>query len=295
MEDCPARRRGGARRDGMGSHVTTVWCVRRAGGPGNKARGVINVTGRREPRTQFRKCPQSDNAVLLLQRCTSDEGILPRSSHISRHEYGSLLRPAEIRVQRGELLRVRVPVHPKPALGLVYLAGLDLEGDVLVRLRRENEVLPRPVGGLHLLLVSGHEPVTRTAGIHDVQLRVLDLEEEAHLPRDRVAHLGDLVARSTDLDDVPLHRRYTRSRSRPRGQSQVPVPGVEGGAPRKVGLVLLALRVGKVAPLVRVQSQAKFAFVRPQVILEEQKRRVQQNGGGKSESAGATRSSNVLS
>ena len=44
---------------------------------------------------------------------------------------------------------------------LVHLTRRDLERDRLVRLGREQDVLPAPIGRLHVLLVSGHKTMTR--------------------------------------------------------------------------------------------------------------------------------------
>ena len=86
-----------------------------------------------------------------------------------------------------ELLRVAVPEGPEASRGdvqvevvqsggalgnggrgvleasepFVHLARRDLERDRLVRLGREQDVLPAPIGRLHVLLVSGHKTVTR--------------------------------------------------------------------------------------------------------------------------------------
>lgn len=109
----------------------------------------------------------------------------------------------ESRVQGGEgsdLLGVPVPECPEAVVVLVDLAGGELEGDGLVGLGGEEEVLPALVRRLHLLLVGGHEAVPRLDPLR--HLREVHLEEQRLLALRRLPLLRHLNPDPHHLDRV---------------------------------------------------------------------------------------------
>lgn len=161
-----------------------------------------------------------------------------------------------------KLLGLSVPVGPELALGLVDLPAGNLEGDGLIGLGGHQQVLPAPVGRLDPLLIGRHEAVPG----HDAlgNLRVVDLEEEALLAHLGVPLLGHFVAGTADLHKLldfhlDLFGRWLCGS----------FLGLLGGSPGQVGLMLLALGVGQVAPLVVVQGQAQLALIGSQVVFHE--------------------------
>ena len=109
-------------------------------------------------------------------------------------------RGLKIELQR-ERLGLAIPVRLEFAWVLVDLLIRDLEGDRLVGLSGEEQVLPLAVWRFHALLVRGHEAVARLQALLD--LRVVDLEQQRALRRLRVKLFRDAVAGTTDLDRLP--------------------------------------------------------------------------------------------
>ena len=80
-----------------------------------------------------------------------------------------------------------------PALAFlaVNLAGLNFEGDGLIRFGGDEEILVRSVGGLDVLLKGGHEAMTGDDVGGD--LGIMNLKKEAQLTGDLIPDFGDLV------------------------------------------------------------------------------------------------------
>ena len=131
-----------------------------------------------------------------------------------------------------------------------------------------HQVLPVPVGLLLVLLEAGHEPVPGRDLVGDVG--VVDLIQQPELAGDGVAHLGDLVARAADLDEVLVLNLILEAR----GLELLlllelgRVVRIARGATGEVGLVLLALRVGQVRAFVGVERQAEPALEPAEVVPE---------------------------
>jgi hypothetical protein len=56
--------------------------------------------------------------------------------------------------------------------------------------KTDQKVLPCPIGRLYMLLKARHEPMPGLDSLLD--LRVVDLEQQAELSSNRIANLGDL-------------------------------------------------------------------------------------------------------
>src|SRR4051794_36053511 len=95
-----------------------------------------------------------------------------------------------------DLSTSRLGILRRVVLSRTFIGGGDrtshLERNGLVGLCGEEEVLPSLVGGLHSLLVGGHESVPGNDPFRD--LGVVDLEEESLLPTGRITFLRHLVA-----------------------------------------------------------------------------------------------------
>lgn len=177
------------------------------------------------------------------------------------------------------LLGIRIPKAELPVLPLVQLPRRNLEPARLVRLRRHQQVLEVPIRLLHVLAEGAHNlPLGRHA-LPDI--RILQLKQQALLPRVRVPHLCDLVTRAADLDDgAPRPARAEPQRREPRahhahGQARLRVDLalalllLARRAPREVGLVLLALGVREVRAVVLVDCQAEAALEGAEVVAED--------------------------
>ena len=176
---------------------------------------------------------------------------------------GRLRRLGLERELQEELLGLGIPVGPELVVGLLDLATRHLEADRLVGLGREQQVLPLLVGRLDVLLVGGHEAVSRQ---HTVgYLRIVDLKEQALLLGVRIALLGDFVARAADLDKLAYVDRGLGDGRRLRRS----VGLLLGGATSQIRLVLLALGVRQIAALVVVQREAQLALVGAQVVAHK--------------------------
>lgn len=154
-------------------------------------------------------------------------------------------------------------MRPELALALLHFAGRHLEPYGLVRLGGKEKVLPLAVWRLDLLLVGGHEAVTRNNGLRD--FRVVHLKEQRLLAVAEFTLLGHPVAGSSNLDELLRFHAGLLGRQQRRGCLLC----LLGGSSCQIILMLLALRVGQIAALVVVQRQAEFALVGAQMVLHE--------------------------
>ena len=186
----------------------------------------------------------------------------PGSSSSSARNH---LGPGLERQLHAEDLGVRVPVHEEGVPPL-HLGVGDLERVGLVGLGREQDVLPRAVGGLLPLLEARHKPVARRGVFPPGDLRVLYLEQQRPLVLFGVELLGHSIPWPPDLDPPLFH-----GHRRPGGHDLL--PGGPRGLPRgplgQVALVPSPLRVRQVAALALVDRQAQAALVLPQVVAHE--------------------------
>ena len=163
-----------------------------------------------------------------------------------------------------KLFRVGIPPCPEAVLPPVDLPRLQLKTTSLVRLCRHQQELVVLVGVLDLLLKRTHEP---DSGLHTRRdLRVMELKQQAHLPRERIPRLCDLVPRPTDLDHVLLHLHTIAHHHLSILLRFFLFPCC---APGQVGLMFSSLRVGEVGAIVLVHRQAETAFEGSDVVLEE--------------------------
>ena len=114
-------------------------------------------------------------------------GLVParlRAGHV-RHAVGP-----EVKLQE-EGLAVGVPTCPELALCAVHLLVGQLEGDGLVWLGGEQQILKVAVWGLNALFKGGHETMAGQDAL--ANFGIVDLEEEAEGARLRVLLLGGCV------------------------------------------------------------------------------------------------------
>lgn len=157
--------------------------------------------------------------------------------------------------------------------------------------RTHEEVLPCAVGHLDVLLERRHEPVARLDALRD--LRVVHLEEHAELARDRIPDLGDLRAVVGGQSQLSTPRATLAGTHLVSGASDLDeglcgdghllrldlqrLLGREAGgvivvlccSPGEVRLMLLALGVGEVGALVRVESEAQPALEAAEVVPKD--------------------------
>ena len=165
-----------------------------------------------------------------------------------------------------ELLAILIKPRPIPALAPINFPCLQLKRAALVGLRRNNQVLEVLIRILHLLLERRHEPHPRHNPRRD--LLVLQLEQQAHLPGQRVPDLRNLVTGASDLNRLllDLHAHRTGERG---GVLALSFALLARRAPREVGLVLAALRVGEVGAVILVDGQTEAALEAADVVLEK--------------------------
>lgn len=166
-----------------------------------------------------------------------------------------------------ELLLIGIKPRPILVLPSIDLSRLQFETASLVRFCSNQHVLERLVRGVvDFLLEGAHEANPRHHVLRD--LGVLKLEEKTLLPCDRVASLGDLVAWSSDLDDVALDLYRVCA-----GVCFVFLLLAQlrflGSTPCEIGLMLAPLSVSEVRAIILVDCQAEAALEAPDVVLEE--------------------------
>lgn len=183
----------------------------------------------------------------------------------TRHAAVSLLSLSLEGDLNPKLLVVFVKPSPVLALGAIDLASLKLEGTCLVGLSSDQQVLELLVRLLNFLLKSRHESDSRLDILRD--LRILQLEQQTQLPRQRIPSLCNLVTRSSNLDDISLDLNLRQARQVLISVfSQLCFSGSTSG---QIGLMLATLSVCEIGTIVLVDGQTEATFETADVVLED--------------------------
>lgn len=183
----------------------------------------------------------------------------------TRHAAVSLLSLSLEGDLNPELLVIFVKPSPILALGAIDLASLKLEGTSLVGLSSDQQVLELLVRLLDLLLKSRHESDSGLNILRD--LRILQLEQQTQLPRQRIPSLCDLVPRSSNLDNISLDLDLRQAR-----QILISVFSqlcFSGSTSSQIGLMFASLGVCEIGTVVLVYGQTQATFETADVVLED--------------------------
>ena len=144
---------------------------------------------------------------------------------------------------------------------------MQLESTCRIGIRSHEQVLLTLIRRiLHLLLKRRHEPDPRHHPRRN--LRILQLKQQPHLPRQGIPRLRNLVARPSNLDHVPPHL-HAHIHAQQVGVLRPAFLLLPRGPPGQVGLVLAALGVEHVGPIIFKKNEAEAAFEGADVVLEE--------------------------
>lgn len=166
-----------------------------------------------------------------------------------------------------KLLAVFVEPRPEPAFSSIDFPRLQFEPTCLIRLCGDQKILVILVRWIIYLLLKGrHEPYFGYDAGCD--FRILQLEEQAVLPRQRIPRFGDLVSRPANLDHVSphLHTHVDTQHILILGSAFLLLPR---RSPCKIRLMFPALCMSEIGAIVLMDCEAETAFEGSDMIFEE--------------------------
>lgn len=205
------------------------------------------------------------NSVAMLKNQRDRKTRDSTSGSETRHAAVSLFSLSLEGDLNPELLVVFVKPSPVLAFRTIDLASLKLESTCLVGLGSNQQILELLVRLLDLLLKSRHESDSRLNILRD--FRVLQLEQQTQLPRQRIPSLCNLVPRSSNLDNISLDLDLRQAR-----QILISVFAqlcFSGCTSSQIGLMLASLGVREIGTVVLVYGQTQATFETADVVLED--------------------------